>query len=499
LRLVFTVGALVAVAAHVFYVFGTGLDPEIDTPFAPHIVAIYDLYLVSVGLGALLLYMRRWSLQALLALDYTIVTFCILLSLFISVVFDRSQIPIFAISILFFLHAAFVPVPVRYQVGLALTAVLGWPLIAALIWAFVPGIREHWMAGTGPAGFRAPLWEGTFQIAILGAISVVFSKILYHMRRSLHAAERVGSYVIERELGSGGMGRVFVAQHSLMCRPSAVKVIQAAPGEDPTLTRFEREVQLSATLSHPNTITVYDFGRTGQETFFYAMEYLAGMDLHRLVERFGPVDPERAVFILDQVCGSLVEAHAKDIIHRDIKSSNIFLTQQGGLYDFVKVLDFGLAKRISPDISSTVTAVGEVMGTPAFLAPEAAAGMERVDARSDIYSLGCVAYWLLAGKLPFLAPTSVEMIARHVQEMPLAVGKAAEVHVPENLDRIVMRCMEKDPAARFASVNDLQTALLNLRSDVPWTHERAREWWELHCPDVVAAVDASGSGAPAAG
>ncbi len=493
LRFLFVVGVLVAIAAHFFYISLKGLDPEIETPFVAWQTWIYDLYLVAVVIGALLIFIRNWSMPALLIIDYSVVTFCILLSFFISVVFDRNQIPIFAMSILLLVHAAFVPVPVRYQVGLALTAALGFSLVAALGWAYVPGIRDYWVANEGAAQFRAPLWEGTFQIAVLGAISVVFTKLLYHMRMRLHEAQRLGSYVIERELGRGGMGMVYVAQHALMCRPSAVKVMQAVPGEgDLSLIRFEREVRLSATLSHPNTITVYDFGRTGQETFYYAMEYLVGMNLEELVRRFGPVTPERTVFILSQVCGSLGEAHANEIIHRDIKPSNIFLTHRGGLFDFVKVLDFGLAKRVAPDPSSDITTAGAVMGTPAFISPEAASGMQRVGARADIYGLGCVAYWLLAGRPPFEAASSVQMIVKHVQASPTRVADISEVPLPDELDAIVMRCMEKDPSQRFATAVELEAALRAVPVERPWTHERAQDWWTMHCPELAGADEAAG-------
>ena len=191
----------------------------------------------------------------------------------------------------------------------------------------------------------------------------------------LHAASRIGNYVIEGEIGKGGMGKVYRAQHSMIRRPTALKVMESQADRTlEALARFEREVQLSATLSHPNTITIYDFGRSEDATFYYVMEYLEGMDLQRLVEKFGPLPPERTAFILRQVCGSLAEAHSRGIIHRDLKPSNIFLTELGGLYDFVKVLDFGLAKQMHPTPDDVlVTQVGQVFGTPLFMAPETAA------------------------------------------------------------------------------------------------------------------------------
>ncbi len=481
LKLVLILGFIVALAVHFFYIDVTGLDPEVDTAFALWIDVVYDLYVVAMGVAVLLLFIRSWSLLALQIIDSSIVTFCILLSHFIAVVFDLNEIPTFAISILLFVHAAFIPVPVGYQVGLAVTAALGFPLIGWLGYSSIPELQAYWSANGGVAAFRAPLLEGTFQLGILAAISVVFTKGLYHMRLSLHKARRYGNYVIESEIGHGGMGRVYVAQHALMCRASAVKVMEAGADEgEKAVARFEREVRLSATLTHPNTITIYDFGRTGQDTFYYAMEYLDGLSLEELVTRFGPVPPERTAFILSQVCGSLAEAHAKDIIHRDIKPSNIFLTQRGYLYDFVKVLDFGLAKRIRADETETITAVGTLLGTPRYIPPEAVSEMGPIDQRADLYSLGGVAYWMLVGRPPFDAPTSVELIVHHVRSSPERPAAASEITIPPEMDEVVMTCLEKDPRHRFQTAAELDAALRAIRFDHPWTHERAREWWTLH-------------------
>jgi serine/threonine-protein kinase len=481
LKLVLILGFIVALAVHFFYVNLTGLDPEVDTVFAPWIEVVYDLYLVAMGVALLLLFSRSWSMRTLRIIDYSVVTFCILLSHFIAVVYDLNEIPTFAISILLFVHAAFIPVPVGSQAGLALTAALGFPLIGWLGCSSIPELQAYWSANGGIAASRAPLLEGTFQLGILAAISVVLTKGLYHLRLSLHRAQRYGSYVIESEIGHGGMGRVYVGQHALMCRPSAVKVMEAAAGEDDeAVARFEREVRLSATLTHPNTITIYDFGRTEQDTFYYAMEYLDGLSLEELVTRFGPVPPERTAFILSQVCGSLAEAHAKNIIHRDIKPSNIFLTHRGDLYDFVKVLDFGLAKRIRADESEAITAVGTMLGTPAFIAPEVVSEMGPVDQRADLYCLGGVAYWMLVGRPPFHATTSMEMILQHIRSYPERPAAASEITIPPELDEVVMRCLEKDPGDRFQTAAELLAALGAIRFQQPWTHERARDWWRLH-------------------
>ncbi|UCC82789.1 MAG: serine/threonine protein kinase [Gemmatimonadota bacterium] len=481
LKLVVILGFFIALAVHFFYINLTGLDPEVDTVFAPWIEVVYDLYLVSMGVALLLLFARNWGTRGLQVIDYSVITFCILLSHFIAVVYDLNEIPTFAISILLFVHAAFIPVPVGSQAGLAVTAALGFPLIGWLGYSSIPELQAYWHANGGVAALRAPLLEGTFQLGILAAISVLFTKGLYHMRLTLHRAQHYGNYVIENEIGHGGMGRVYVAQHALMCRPSAVKVMEPTVGEgEEAIARFEREVRLSAALTHPNTITIYDFGRTEQDTFYYAMEYLEGLSLEELVMRFGPVPAERTAFILSQVCGSLAEAHARDIIHRDIKPSNIFLTHRGDLYDFVKVLDFGLAKRIHADDGEAITQAGTMLGTPAYIAPEVVSEMGPVDQRADLYCLGGVAYWMLVGRPPFSATSSMELILQHVRSHPERPATASEIAIPPEMDELVMRCLEKHPGDRFQAAAELDAALRAIRFQHPWTHERAREWWTLH-------------------
>jgi serine/threonine-protein kinase len=281
------------------------------------------------------------------------------------------------------------------------------------------------------------------------------------------------------------MGRVYVAEHALMCRPSAVKVLKTSgPADKLALARFEREVRLSSSLSHPNTITIFDFGRAGEDTFYYAMEYLEGMDLERFVKRFGPIPASRAVFLLLQVTGPLAEAHERGIVHRDLKPSNIFLTMRGGLYDFVKVLDFGLAKRLEgTDTPSELTQTGVVFGTPRYLAPETVYGTAGVGPRADIYAFGAVAYWMLTGRPPFEADTAVALMIDHVKTVPKRPSEICEVPIPEELDDVVMKCLEKDPDDRFQSIAELEDALRAVPDPFPWTRSRAARWWELHMTD----------------
>jgi serine/threonine-protein kinase len=325
---------------------------------------------------------------------------------------------------------------------------------------------------------------------ILALVSVAVSRSLYSLRRTAMKAERLGNYIIDREIGAGGMGQVYVAHHALMRRPTAVKVVRSDQSDQQgALQRFEQEVQLSAGLTHPNTITIYDYGRTPDDTFYYAMEYLAGMDLQALVERFGPLPAPRVAYILRQALGSLAEAHAHGIIHRDVKPSNIFLTQRGGLFDFVKVLDFGLAKRVVADGAPELTKTGMLFGTPRYIAPETVYGTEKADHRSDLYNLGGVIYWMLTGQPPFPAENSVDLLIDHVKTVPQPPSELTEVPIPPELDALVTRLLEKNPEDRFQSAGEAEAALEEIDFEDAWTQARARSWWELHAPSEELGCD----------
>jgi serine/threonine-protein kinase len=270
----------------------------------------------------------------------------------------------------------------------------------------------------------------------------------------------------------------------MMRRPAAVKVLRPDQlGGEEAVARFEREVELASRLTHPNTISIFDFGRAADGTFYYAMELLDGFNLHRLVQHFGPLPAARAIFLLRQVCGALSEAHGKGIIHRDIKPNNIFITIQGGIRDFVKVLDFGLAKR-SSEKSTELTESGRVFGTPHYLAPEGVRGALSLDHRADIYALGGVAFWLLTGRHLFEGG-AMEVMAEHLHTLPPAPSSVSELAVPGELDAIVLKCLEKDPSKRFTSVDELASALDRLSSLHPWSAAEAKTWWDLHGPHEV--------------
>ena len=379
---------------------------------------------------------------------------------------------------------ALLPWPLAYQVTLGVVFTLLYPIAAPLAAYLVPEVAAFWATRTeGTLG--QVILDQALAVGIFAAVSVYITRTLYTMRRQLHASTRLGNYVIEGEIGRGGMGTVYRAQHSMIRRPTAVKVMETQAARSPeALARFEREVQLSATLSHPNTITIYDFGRSEDATFYYVMEYLDGMDLQRVVEKFGPLPPERTAFILRQVCGSLTEAHSRDIVHRDLKPSNIFLTERGGLHDFVKVLDFGLAKQLRSDPQDVqLTQVGSVFGTPLFMAPETAAE-DNPDHRADQYSVGCVAYWMLTGRPPFEGTSPYDVIAKHLKVDAQPPSLVSELNISQDLDDIILKCLAKSPRDRFPDMAALGRALDSLAFDSPWNGERAREWWNLHMAEA---------------
>jgi len=292
-------------------------------------------------------------------------------------------------------------------------------------------------------------------------------------------AQKLGQYTLEEKIGEGGMGQVYRAKHAMLRRPTAVKFLSPDKMTDETIGRFEREVQLTSQLSHPNTIAIYDFGRTEEGIFYYSMEYLKGINLQTLVERDGPVSENRVIYILKQVCESLAEAHCIGLIHRDIKPANIFLCQRGLKYDFVKVLDFGLVKSLQKKNETQFTRVGVIAGTPAYMAPEMAQDNSEVDARTDIYALGCIGYWLMSGQLVFKGKDTVATIIDHLKTKPVPPSKRSELHISRAMDDVIMNCLEKDPNRRSQSAKELYQLLDNCQEEEVWSVTKAEQWWQM--------------------
>jgi DNA-binding NtrC family response regulator len=301
---------------------------------------------------------------------------------------------------------------------------------------------------------------------------------------------RVGSYSLIEQLGSGGMGEVWLARHQLLARPAAVKIVREAAvgaGDDAHALRlrFTREAQATAELQSPHTVQLFDFGVTDTGSFYYVMERLRGMDLQRMVERYGPLPPARVIFLLKQVCLSLSEAHALGLVHRDIKPANLFVCRLGSQYDFLKVLDFGVVSRQARESTVSITVTGIVLGTPAFLAPELVSGDGSFDGRADIYALGCVAFWLLTGRPPFEAGDAMSMLMHHSNTTPLPPSAMSEETIPADVDALVLECLSKAPAQRPASADVLLERLSKLSVANRWEPRHARVWWELHDPELT--------------
>jgi eukaryotic-like serine/threonine-protein kinase len=310
------------------------------------------------------------------------------------------------------------------------------------------------------------------------------------MRAADLVAKRFGRYTLEGKIGEGGMGVVYRAQHAMLRRPTAIKLLKPERTDEKSIARFEREVQLTSQLTHPNTITIFDYGRTSEGVFYYAMEYLDGIDLQLLAIRHGSQPDGRVIRILVQVCESLVEAHGVGLIHRDIKPSNIILTRRGGLCDFVKLVDFGLAKAIEPDPAAGVTPTHTAVGTPHYMAPEAIRTPERADARSDLYSVGAVGYFLLTGRNVFDGRSVGEILLKQVGEVPPPPSVRSGRAVAAELEAILMRCLAKDPAKRPASAAELAEALERVAVE-PWTIAAAESWWQEYASAIPAPAPVS--------
>jgi serine/threonine-protein kinase len=304
-----------------------------------------------------------------------------------------------------------------------------------------------------------------------GVLAATGAGVMYGLRKQVDVAVQLGQYTLERKIGEGGMGVVYRARHVLLRRPTALKLLAPEKVGADTLDRFEREVQHTSLLTHPNTVAVFDYGRSTDGTFYYAMEYLDGIDLEQLVRRYGPQPPGRVARFLAQVCGALGEAHARGIIHRDIKPANIIACERGGDADVAKVVDFGLVKEIARDAAATVTQT--ILGTPAYLAPEVITSPARVGPAADLYALGAVGYFLLSGRRVFTGANAIDVCLQHVTAAP------APLAAPPQLAAVIARCLAKLPEQRYASAADVAEAL---RAADPgdWDDARASAWWREH-------------------
>ena len=372
------------------------------------------------------------------------------------------------------MFAAIVPTPPKKMLAVGLVATLMNPLG---MWVG----HARGIADVGPWTNALLMHYPDF---LLVGVSVVIARVVTRLGQHVSKAREMGSYHLGELLGRGGMGEVYKATHRMLARPAAIKLIRPdslggadSEGAEVAVKRFRREAEAAASLRSPHTVELYDFGVTEDQTMYFVMELLEGIDLETLVRDHGPVPAPRVIHILRQVCDSLEEAHAAGMVHRDIKPANIHIGRLGLRYDFVKVLDFGLVKPAAGRVGehSLATAAGLTPGTPAYMSPEMAMG-EAVDGRADIYALGCVAYYLLTARLVFEGETSLQIIVKHLQTDPLPPSQRVNVQIPPPLEQLVMTCLAKKPEDRPSDAGAVGKSLAAIVAD-PWTQDDAKRWW----------------------
>jgi serine/threonine-protein kinase len=412
-----------------------------------------------------------------LALAYEVLT-CLFMSTFLVWIMIEmtGQIPYISwVTPLIIMFPLIVPSPPSATLVVALVAAATRPFGLVLIEA-VTSVEVD----------ASVIFISSVSPTFAAAIAYFSSRVVHGMNVDLAKAQKMGHYQLQSRLGSGGMGEVWLAKHELLVRPAAIKLInpdtlaQNIEQQRVAMARFEREAQATAALRSPHTIQLYDFGIAQSGAFYYVMEYLNGLDLDQLVKDYGPLPPARLVHMLLQMCDSLGEAHEQRLIHRDVKPANIYVCRYGRNDDFVKVLDFGLVKSENgkeDDVS--LTAEGTVSGTPAFLAPEQVLG-DKTDGRTDIYSLGCTAYWALTGNYVFQGKSNMATVMMHVNTTPTPPSASGVQSIPKELDEIVMACLEKDPANRPLNADALAERLAACHFGDSWTKRQAREWWETN-------------------
>ena len=485
-------GVMWVLATVLYHIVDRIVEQDDTSWFAPQPSDAITVVSVVLSL-ALFMYTRRSKREPQFILNLGLV-YMVLMSLGVGLIWhwdpigpSRSTMPVITwVGVIILMFAAVLPsTPTKM-------------LIAGLI-----------SASTNPVGMLVArargLWDfgPTMNIFVmhypdylLVGVAVVISAVVSRLGQQVARAREMGSYQLGELLGRGGMGEVYKATHRMLARPAAIKLIRpeiasARTGERGRMVvkRFHREAEAAATLRSPHTVELYDFGETEDGTLYFAMELLEGMDLESLIRQKGPMPASRVIYLLGQVCESLEEAHAHGMIHRDIKPANIHVGRVGLREDFVKVLDFGLVTSVAgaSDDRSLATAVGQIHGTPAYMAPEMATG-QTADARSDLYALGCVAYFMLTGRLVFEGGTPVQILARRLSEEPVPPSARTEMAIPAELERVVLACIARRPEDRPQSATELGRSLAAVPV-TPWTEEQAREWWRFNRPSAQPAIN----------
>jgi len=393
--------------------------------------------------------------------------------------------------VLMVLYGVFIPNEPKATASMVLTMAMGPLVVLALLSAKAAGSSLM----TDELAVNQLALGNTLFVLLSAALAIYSAHVLHGLRHDLHQARKLGQYQLGDKLGEGGMGEVYLAEHQLLKRPCALKLIKPDVNTNPiALARFEREVQAAAMLSHPNTIEIFDYGHTDDGTFYYVMEYLPGLTVSDLVRQSGPMPPGRVIYVMRQVCGALAEAHRYGLVHRDLKPANILVAILGGKCDFAKVLDFGLVKLTATPDAPQLTADYTVSGTPQYMSPEQATATAGVDGRADIYSLGAILYFMLTGRPPFEGTNPTELMIAHARD-PVVPPSHHRPEIPADLEAVVLRCLAKKPDDRYPDARALAAALAACASAGEWNDEKADQWWidqaTTHIQEASAPVPAA--------
>ncbi len=484
------IGALLGVTALLFrmlmgVLFGFLREQVTDPGFLIHAVAILPL------LGIWLICRRgKLSVNGIHAVENTgifLASVCYIgMGLDIRAEVGADTITAFILALMMFARSVYVPSSAKRTTILGI--LVGIPLVAAMYYHYLGVDLSIWRSfgyegqsvqrvATSQAIITIMWWTLTTGLAALA------SRVIHRLRKEVSDIQSLGQYKLERKLGEGAMGVVYEATHGMLKRPTAIKLLRPELADPDALDRFRREVQLTAKLTHPNTVTIYDYGRTPEGLFYYAMELLSGATLTQVVTAGGPQPVERVVRILRDAALALNEAHNVGLIHRDVKPSNIMLARQGGVPDVTKVLDFGLVKNLGKVDDLEQTNTMSIKGTPHYLSPEAIQDPQGIDARTDIYALGAVGYYLLAGRHVFDGRTIMEVCLNHLQTKPVPLVEICQTEVPAGLEELIFACLEKRQSDRPATGQEVADALDGLKVG-RWTRADAEAWWDVFGQEI---------------
>jgi eukaryotic-like serine/threonine-protein kinase len=486
-----TLVAMICVFVTSFFTLGPLLAYLLDRPSAEALlrgtaVLLYAPLSVALLAGWLFLRRSRLALEQLVLVDAALTVGCgaafATMMYFTEGRYRAEFGHVLAITHVLVARAALIPSGAMRTVALGAFATMPLVLVTYEVHA----------RGGSSADVHTPLFSMAVAMSwslLAVAASWVVSRVVYGLHEKVREAMQLGQYVVEHKLGEGGMGIVFKAHHAMLRRPTAIKLLPPEKAGAENLARFEKEVQLTATLTHPNVIAVYDYGKTPEGVLYYAMEYVEGMSLQALIEKSGPLPAGRVIHLLRQVCGALYEAHCAGLVHRDVKPANILVSRRGQLADFVKVVDFGLVKQVGGASGKPLS--DGIAGTPLYLSPEAILSPPDVAAPADLYALGAVGYFLLTGTTVFQGRSAVELCNHHLRSPPDPPGSRVRHPVPPDLAAVLMRCLEKDPAQRPADARQLGE-LLGACSDAgAWTEADASAWWTKDAARLALQVRAS--------